>query len=94
MPFFYPANRKEYFNGTTFNDKTFPQGLDNIIGMEGYVTPAKYTEMLQQPHFGMMTPLIFKGYNSGHDSFFPFWTSDAYTYATSLVALSHFDNIA
>lgn len=94
MPFFYPANRREYFNGTTFPDDKFPTDFRNIIGVQGIVSAAEYDAMLKLPHFGRMTPMIFEGYNSEPGEFFPFWSCDAYTYATTLVALSTFDNIA
>ncbi|XP_052820625.1 uncharacterized protein LOC128246452 [Mya arenaria] len=94
LPFFYPANRMEYFNGTKFTDKTFPTDIHNIIGMQRVVSPSLYDAMLKQPHFGQMTPMTFDGYNSEPGMFFPFWSSEAFTYATSLVAISHYDNIA
>ncbi|XP_052270678.1 uncharacterized protein LOC127871618 isoform X2 [Dreissena polymorpha] len=93
MPFFYPANRMEYFNGTKFTDKSFPADIHNIIGMQAVVSTNDYNAMLLQPHFGKVTPTTFNGYNSEPGMFFPFWTSDAYTFATSLVAVSHFENI-
>ena len=92
MPFFYPANRLEYFNGTHFKDDKFPTGLENIIGFQGHVTPAEYAAMLKLPHFGMKTPMTFAGYNSDPGDLFPFWSSSAYTYAVTLVTLSQFDN--
>lgn len=93
MPFFYPANRREYFNGTTFSDKKFPTDFRNIIGMKGVVSHEEYDTMLKEPHFGMMTPMTFDGYNSEKDMFFPFWSCDAYTYAVSVLALSQYENI-
>ncbi|WAR14134.1 hypothetical protein MAR_004239, partial [Mya arenaria] len=84
LPFFYPANRMEYFNGTKFTDKTFPTDIHNIIGMQRVVSPSLYDAMLKQPHFGQMTPMTFDGYNSEPGMFFPFWSSEAFTYATSL----------
>ncbi|XP_053378444.1 uncharacterized protein LOC123526341 [Mercenaria mercenaria] len=94
LPFFYPANRREYFNGTTFSDKKFPSDVKNIIGMNGYVKRTEYDAMLKQPHFGMMTPLTFDGYNSEAGGYFPFWSCDSYTYAVSLLALSQYENIS
>lgn len=93
MPFFYPANRREYFNGTTFSDKKFPPTAKNIIGMQGYVSVAEYSAMLKQPHFGMMTPMTFDGYNREAGSYFPFWSCDSYTYAVSMLAIAQYDNI-
>ena len=93
MPFFYPANRLEYFNGTKFNDSAFPSGLDNIIGFQGHVTPDVYAAMLKQPHFGKPTKMTFDGYNSEPGGFFPFWSSEPYTYSMALVVLSQYRNI-
>ncbi|KAK3583466.1 hypothetical protein CHS0354_025598 [Potamilus streckersoni] len=93
MPFPYPANRREYFNGTTFPDTKFPPIPTFILAMQGYVSDDEYTAMLMQPHFGMMTPLTFNGYNSELGSFFPFWSCDAYTYSAVLVALANYQNI-
>ncbi|KAL4240066.1 hypothetical protein ACF0H5_000860 [Mactra antiquata] len=93
MPFFYPANRLEYFNGTSFPDTTFPDSLKNIVGMRGYVTSDEFAAMLEKPHFGMRTPETFDGYNSEPGGYFPFWSCDSYTYAVSLLALSQYENI-
>ena len=93
MPFFYPANRLEYFNGTKFNDTEFPHGIENIIGFQGHVTPDVYAAMLKRPHFGKMTHMTFDGYNSEPRGYFPFWSSDPYTYSMTLVVLSQYQNI-
>ena len=94
MPFSYPANRLEFFNGTHFKDDKFPKTMKHIIGFQGHVTPAEYAEMLKRPHFGKMTPATFDGYNSEPGSFFPFWSSDAYSYAATLLALAQYGNIS
>ena len=93
LPFFYPANRLEYFNGTHFKDDKFPSGDQFILGFQGHVTSSEYDAMTKQPHFGMKTPMTFDGYNSDPGDFFPFWSSDAYTYAVTLTALSQHENI-
>ena len=56
------------------------------------MTPAEYGAMLKLPHFGMKTPMTFDGYNSDPD-FFPFWSSDAFTYGMTLVTLSQFEKL-
>jgi len=84
----------EYFNGTKFSDKAFPTDIHNMIGMQGVISSSEYDAMLKKPRFGKMTSLTFKGYNTGEGSYFPFWSSEAYTYASSLVAISHYDSIA
>lgn len=93
MPFSYPANRLEYFNGTHFTDDKFPSGLENIIGFQGHVAPDEYADMLKRPHFGTMTPMAFDGYNSEPGEFFPFWSCDAYSYSVTMLVLSQFENI-
>lgn len=93
MPFIYPANRLEFFNGTHFTDDKYPSGLNHIIGFQGHATPDEYSAMLKRPHFGKMTPMAFDGYNSEAGGFFPFWSSDAYTYSVTLLVLSEYDSI-
>ena len=93
MPFFFPANRREYFNGTTFSDDKFPSSPKNILGMKGVVTADEYNALLKKPHFGRFTEMTFNGYNSEAGGFFPFWSSDPYTYATTLVSLAQYANI-
>ena len=93
MPFSYPANRLEYFNGTHFTDDKYPSTLENIIGFQGHVTPDEYAAMLKRPHFGTMTPMTFNGYNSEPGGFFPFWSCDAYSYSVTMLALAQYENI-
>jgi hypothetical protein len=47
--------------------------------------------MLKQKHFNVLTPIDFKGYNV--EIGFPFWSSEPYTYAVSLLALSQYNNL-
>ncbi|XP_033764153.1 uncharacterized protein LOC117345236 [Pecten maximus] len=95
MPFWYPANRIEFMNGTAIDPSVFPHGVEFLIGMSGYVSTDKYNDMLKVPHFGKMTPMGFPGYNDPTQphGFFPFWSSDSYTYAATLLALSKYTNI-
>ncbi|XP_041377659.1 uncharacterized protein LOC121390025 [Gigantopelta aegis] len=91
LPFWYPINRLQYLNGTVIHDHVhFPQGLF-MLGVEGVIPEAKYEAMFNQPHFGVKTPTKFHGYNTG-SGFFPFWSSDAYTYSVTMLALAQFEN--
>ena len=62
-----------------------------MLGVEGVIPEAQYVAMFNQSHFGRTTPTKFYGYNAGN-SFFPFWSSDAYTYSMSMLALAQFEN--
>jgi len=94
MPFAYPSNRREFLNGTSIpDDSHFPKTKEPFfIGMKGLTAESEYQQMLKQKHFGMNTPLNFTTYNEP-GNFFPFWSSPAYTYANSMLALARFDNI-
>ncbi|CAG2189477.1 unnamed protein product [Mytilus edulis] len=95
LPFFYPANRLEFFNGTKIKPDKFPRGGAFVVGFEGVVSDSEYAEMIKQPHFGQPTPIDFDGFNpkSEPEGFFPFWSSDAYTYATTMLGISKYLNI-
>ena len=75
----YPSNRNGHINGTKIH----------IRGMEGVAAESWYDGQLKQ----LKTPTIFHGYNSD-PSYFPFWSSESYTYVTSMLALSTINNIA
>ncbi|XP_061197673.1 uncharacterized protein LOC133205806 [Saccostrea echinata] len=75
----YPANRNEHINGTKIR----------IRGMEGVADESWYDQQLKS----LKTPTIFHGYNND-PSYFPFWCSESYTYVTSMLALSTYNNIA
>lgn len=91
LPFWYPANRKEYLNGTSFNDDMFPDGLF-LVGFKGTLSDEQYNILLSQRHFGEKTPIDFPGFNPRGSStgFFPFWSSDAYTYSTTMLAFAKY----
>lgn len=91
LPFWYPANRKEYLNGTSFNDDMFPDGLF-LVGFEGTLSDEQYNILLSQRHFGEKTPIDFPGFNprGSPTGFFPFWSSDAYTYSTTMLAFAKY----
>ncbi|KAH9489150.1 hypothetical protein Btru_052324 [Bulinus truncatus] len=92
LPFWYPANRFEFLNGTVIDDWSTIPNATFVYGVSGYIEPKKYNAMLAQPHFGVSTPLIFPGYNS-NSSIFPFWSSASYTYSSTILAVSRFNNI-
>ncbi|KAK3105161.1 hypothetical protein FSP39_018512 [Pinctada imbricata] len=93
MPFWYPANKVQYLNGTDYRGNTLPHGLF-MIALQGMVAKETYDAMIEEPHFGKPTPRDFSGYNpvNSPQGFFPFWSSDSYTYATTALALSKYLN--
>ncbi|KAK3098312.1 hypothetical protein FSP39_018295 [Pinctada imbricata] len=93
LPFEYPFNRLEFLNGTKIPDHDhFPRGA-TIIGMQGVQSPAWYKAEIKKTHFGYKVPTEFKGYNTDNAGFFPFWSSVPYTYVSTLLALSKFNNV-
>ncbi|GFR98165.1 hypothetical protein ElyMa_002763500 [Elysia marginata] len=92
VPFWYPANRFELLNGTAVKDwSKIPKG-PFIYGVEGHIPKDQYETMMKQKHFGQATPIEFPGYNVG-EAFFPFWSSESYTYSSVLLAVTRFENI-
>ncbi|XP_038064437.1 uncharacterized protein LOC119734887 [Patiria miniata] len=93
MPFYYPMNFLEYVNGTKIplNDTHIDLDSSVVLAMSGVVPQEQYKKMVQEPHFGHQTPTEFPGYSN---SVFPFWSSAAYTYASTLLTLSQFLNLA
>jgi hypothetical protein len=75
-----------YLNGTTFFDNS-TLSPDMVFGMRSVIPEDEYKAELTKKHFGKMTPTDFFGYNS---SGFPFWSSEAFTYASSMLALSQY----
>lgn len=47
--------------------------------------------MLKQQHYHHVTPIDFQGYNK--EIGFPFWSSEPYTHAVTLLALAQFNNL-
>ena len=95
LPFWYPANFDQFLNGTTVTDPaSLGRGdLEKVVnGVQGVLDEETYQEMLKQTHFGQATPLEFDGYNV-KNNIFPFWSSQPYTYAVSLLALSQYNNL-
>lgn len=95
LPFWYPINFLQYLNGTNVDpNKVINQDdLDILIaGVQGVIDEKVYDQMLLETHFGQRTPIDFHGYNV-KDNLFPFWSSEPYTYAVTLLAFSQYDNI-
>ncbi|XP_078676657.1 uncharacterized protein LOC144913686 [Branchiostoma floridae x Branchiostoma belcheri] len=92
VPFLYPANFVQYLNGSAVPPAA-NVSFDVIAGVTGVIDPDEYQKMVEQPHFGYATPTKFDGFNAP-ENFFPFWSSEPYTYATVMLALAQYDNIA
>ena len=92
LPFWYPGNRFEFLNGTAIKDWSRLPSAPYFYGVEGYIPKEKYEAMLKEKHFGFDTPKEFLGYNT-KDDVFPFWSSEAYTYSSVLVAMSTYRSI-
>lgn len=83
----YPGNRLEYVNGTKISNWSQLPKEAYVYGVQGYIEPEVYKTQLEQKHFGMTPKLQFPGYNS-YNGFFPLWSCTAYTYSSTLIALS------
>ncbi|KAL5016712.1 hypothetical protein ScPMuIL_006301 [Solemya velum] len=90
--YWYPMNRHEFRDGTNATNTPGLPGTDTIFGMQGVPSASWYQEELQKKHFGYDTPLEFHGYNSDNGLPFPIWTSEPYTYASTLIALTSYLN--
>ncbi|XP_067658557.1 uncharacterized protein [Haliotis asinina] len=88
-PAMYPLNRIELFNGTKvpINDKCkIHRELEPFIfGVEGIIPEEKYENMTSNCH----SPVVFHGFND-QDRYFPFWTSDSYTYVTVITGMAKY----
>ncbi|XP_046550650.1 uncharacterized protein LOC124260389 [Haliotis rubra] len=88
-PAMYPVNRIEMFNGTKIpiNDKCkIKRGPEPyIFGVEGTIPEETYDNMTSE----CRSPVVFHGYND-QDRYFPFWTSDAYTYVTVITGMAKY----
>lgn len=58
-----------------------------IYGIRGVIPEADYKMELKKRHFGEFTIVDFYGYNQGY---FPFWSSEPFTHAATLLALSRY----
>lgn len=96
LPFWYPANRFQFINGSylTLLDTQTKLPVDMFFAaMQGYVQTEQYESMLNRSHFGDKTPTTFPGYNAKDWNSFAFWSSEAYSYASALLAISLFDRL-
>lgn len=91
LPFYFPANHFTFVNGTSipmdFNITMEDTNL--VVGVSGIIPRATYQEQLKEKHFGSPVPVDFPGYNAPL-WFFPFWSSEPFTYAASLLALTQY----
>ena len=96
LPFWYPANVYQYLNGTQFDPTTFNTKtsslVDSIVGVSGYINESDYQRMITEKHFNISTPTTFNGYNVPGGEF-PFWSSQPYTHAVTLLALAQSNNL-
>ncbi|XP_033764341.1 LOW QUALITY PROTEIN: uncharacterized protein LOC117345375 [Pecten maximus] len=83
----YPANRHEFFNGTKVPSGHHYYGTV-IRGMQGVPNETWYKE----EEAAIRSPIDFPGFNN-QKNYFPFWSSEPYTYAVTMLALSTFNNI-
>ena len=88
LPFFYPANVMMYLNGSTFPKNTTSVSGDLVYAVHSLISENEYDAELKKPHFGRMTQVEFLGYNN--NASFPFWSSDSFTYASAMLALSQY----
>ena len=91
-PFWYPSNFIQLLNGTFANRTNLREIQDIIFGVSGVIEEEKYAKMLKEKHFGKYTPLNFNGYNVRY-SFFPYWSSEPYTFSVALLAITQFGNV-
>jgi len=59
-----------------------------MVGIHGMVPRDQYEKMINEEHWGLPTPLDFHGYNTG--SPWPFWSSEPFTQASTILALSKY----
>ncbi|XP_046380058.2 uncharacterized protein LOC124151576 [Haliotis rufescens] len=87
-PYFYPMNRIELFNGTRIND-TFRAHGHAIMGVEDVIPEEEYEQKMKHIWGHYHTPTVFPGYND-NAVFFPFWSSDAYTYVIQMLGVAKY----
>ncbi|GFO07640.1 hypothetical protein PoB_003414500 [Plakobranchus ocellatus] len=94
LPFWYPANRFQFINGTRLSEEHNQLPKDMFFAsMQGFVPAQQYEAMLNQIHFGRRTPSHFPGYNAPGWNSFAIWSSEAYSYASALLTLSLYDRL-
>lgn len=75
-------------NRANFSDPDF---MKEELAFEGVVSEAEYQTLLKEKWFNLTTPLDFHGFNNYPD-FWPFWSSEPYTYVTTMLALAKYTN--
>ena len=95
LPFFLPANFAQFLNGTMLVDvdnAPFDELAGIVRGVTGAVDPLEYERLIKKKHFGGDTIVDFDGYNADSGPF-TFWSSEPYTYAVAMLAISQFNNL-
>ncbi|CAL1546336.1 unnamed protein product [Lymnaea stagnalis] len=92
IPFWYPANFFEGLNGTEISDWSVMPDTMASYGIKGYIPKDEYDAMLEERRSLYPIPSTFQGYTSPTANFI-FWSSDAFTYASTLLAVSRYRNI-
>lgn len=69
----------------------YPSTRDRKGAFEGVVSEEEYQKLLKQNWSGQQVPIDFHGYNN-YPEYWPFWSSEPYTYATTMLALAKFSN--
>ncbi|XP_060587318.1 uncharacterized protein LOC132742840 [Ruditapes philippinarum] len=92
-----------FFSGSVKGETTYPSYPMNALNesshdyrhtrlvFEGVVSEEEYQDLLKKKWFGRKSPIDFHGYNNYPD-YWPFWSSEPYTYVTSMLALAKFSN--
>ena len=90
LPFYYPFNFMRNLNGTVIPIDKAVINDEITIAIRSFVPEEDYNAMLSEKRFGHITPMDFHGYNSGGSSAFPFWSSEPFTHAAVVLALSQY----
>jgi len=79
----------QYINGSVIpaNASASPE---MVFGVRGIIPQKEYKKQLLQKHFGRLTPIDFKGYNTPDSNGWPFWSSEPFTYASAMLALTQY----
>lgn len=79
-------NLLKYLNGSAVPPGS-PVTDDLVVAVRSVIPQEEYNAELKKKHFGENTPTDFYGYNS---SFFPFWSSEPFTHAAAMLALTRY----
>jgi hypothetical protein len=89
LPYFYPANFAKFLNGSDIPNVPSAIGFYAVVGVQGMISKEEYEKLLHEDHYGQKTPVDFPGYNN-LESTFPFWSSEALTESSVLLALTQY----